>query len=128
MRIVQDFGSKVILTDGLCLQSCKVWEDYTKKTVCCGGNNAELYFEENELDRFMEKLGQFQVEYIHSLLTRQGEQRTVCFYDPDGHIIEVAETRDAVCRRLLAQGCSIEETVRRTHCSAGFVKNCMEEE
>ena len=121
-------GSKVILTDGLCLQDCGIWEDFTKKAVRCGGNDAELYFEENELDLFREKLGRFQVEYIHTLLIREGEQQSICFYDPDGHMIEVAETMDAVCRRLLAQGCSVEETARRTHCPKSFVENCMEEE
>lgn len=127
MQIVKDFGSKVILTDGLCLQDRKIWESFTKKAVCSGSNDAELYFEENELDLFIEKLSHFQVKFVHTLLIREWEQRTVCFYDPDGHMIEVAETMEAVCRRLLSQGCLVEEIAGRTHCPAGFVKNCMEE-
>ena len=67
LEVVLDFGENVILTEGLVLQEKKLWEKFIKKDVCIGGNDAELYFEENDIDAFLEKLenSSFSVQYIN---------------------------------------------------------------
>ena len=38
------------------------------------------------------------------------QQREVHIYDPDYHIIEIAESMEVIARRHLAEGHSVEET------------------
>lgn len=97
LNVITDFGQNVILTEGLVLQEQKVWEDAIGKDVFKGGNAQELYFEEYEFDKFLEKLDSsgYKIEYVTRCENRDklenGERRIVRFYDPDGHMIEVAE-------------------------------------
>ncbi len=97
LHVIADFGENVILTEGLVLQERKVWEDAIGCEVVKGGNAQELYFEEYEFDKFMDKLSasKFEMEYIpcsnKEENKRISEKRVVRFFDPDRHIIEVAE-------------------------------------
>lgn len=98
LRVITDFGENVILTEGLVLQQKNIWEDGIKKEVSFGGHDAELYFEENDMDTFLEKLGNSggEIEFVNE----QPEEhswggRVVRLYDPDHHVIEVGEV---ICR------------------------------
>ena len=72
----------------------------------------ELYFEEDDFDGFIAKLGQRNdIQYIGDGVKEAGwGQRTVRFYDLDGHIIEVGENMKMVVRRFIHSGMSMEET------------------
>ncbi|WP_332449893.1 VOC family protein [Methanoculleus sp.] len=88
--------------------------------------NAELYFEEDDLDAFLERLNHTgSIEYVHGLVEQPWGQRAVRLYDPDGHIVEVGEPMENVARRFLASGLSIEETARRTLMPEEFVRQCI---
>lgn len=93
LQVLNDFGENVILTEGLVLQERKLWEKYTKKQVTFSGNDAELYFEESDMDGFLEKLNQSQwkIEYVNPLEEDVCGQRVIRLYDPDKHVIEVKE-------------------------------------
>lgn len=54
-------------------------------------NASELYFEEAELEAFVEKLENYypSVRYVNRLMTHSLWQRVVRFYDSDGNLIEV---------------------------------------
>lgn len=93
LRVLNDFDKNVILTEGLVLQEKKLWEKYTEKQVTFSGNDAELYFEENDMDAFLEKLNQSQwkIEYVNPLEEGEGGQRVIRLYDPDKHVIEVKD-------------------------------------
>ncbi len=56
LRTLTDFGSNVILTEGLVLQDRGIWERLVKKKVVWGDSDTELYFEENNMDDFIKKL------------------------------------------------------------------------
>ena len=94
LRVVTDFGENVILTEGLVLQEKQSWENLTGKKVEIYSNNTELYFEESDMDGFLEKLQQskWEVEYVNECKENSLGQRVVRFYDPDKHMIEVKET------------------------------------
>lgn len=116
LHIVADFGENVILTEGLVLQERKLWETSIDKPVVAGGNNAELYFEENHVDKFLEKLekcGQT-IDYLIKCRELDRGQRIIRIYDPDKHIIEVGESMDYVARRLLKAGMSVEQVAKKT--------------
>lgn len=88
-------------------------------------NNAELYFEEDDLDAFLERLRDIDaVEYVHGLIEQPWGQRAIRLYDPDGHIVEVGEPMESVARRFLASGFSVEETVERISMPVEFVRQC----
>lgn len=52
-------------------------------------------------------------------------QRVILFYDPDKHIIEVAENMKTVCKRLLDRGITIEETAKRMDVPIEFINECI---
>lgn len=89
-RIVDNDGN-MILMDGLVLQDEKIWREFLGKEVILKNNACELYFEENDVEAFVEKLEQLypDVQYVNRLTTHSWGQRMVRFYDPDGNLIEV---------------------------------------
>lgn len=93
LRVVTDFGTNVILTEGLVLQDKKSWEEAIGQKIEKPSHTMLLYFEENNLDIFLQKLeySSFQVEFLNSLSEDGMGRRTLRIYDPDRHVIEVAE-------------------------------------
>lgn len=91
LTVVTDFGENVIFTEGLVLQEQKLWEMFTNTKVTSYGNDAELYFEENNMDSFIEKLNHssYEIEYVNPPMENNWGRRVIRIYDPDGHIIEV---------------------------------------
>ena len=104
LRVVTNFDGNVILTEGLVLQDRKIWERLVEKSVTYGGNASELYFVENDLEGFQEKLdnSSFEINYAHRLKTHDWGQRVIRIYDPDGHLIDIGESMEAVERRKAA--------------------------
>lgn len=91
LDVVLDNGGNVILTEGLVLQDRKIWESFLEKEVILRSNSTELYFEEYDLDAFVEKLERLypRIQYVNKLMTYSWGQKVVRFYDPDGNLIEV---------------------------------------
>ena len=75
----------------------------------------ELYFEEDNFDDFLAKLeGRDDINYIgDGVKEAVWGQRSIRFYDLDGHIIEVGENMKMVVKRFLDSGMSMEETSKR---------------
>lgn len=101
LEVILDNGGNVIMTEGLVLQDRKIWEAFMGKEVTYGHHDAELYFEENDLDAFQEKLDQssFEIEYVSRLMTHSWGQRVIRIYDPDCHVIEIGESMEYVNSR-----------------------------
>lgn len=132
LDVVIDFDGNVILTEGLVLQDKKVWERFLDKEISYGHHDAELYFEENQMDAFVERLNtsSFDVQYVNPLMEHDWGQRVVRLYDPDMHVIEVGETMEYVARRFLKMGMTPEETSRKTQLPLSMVEalGCQESE
>ena len=87
------------------------------------GNDHELYFEEDNFDEFENHLEKFDnIIYLHKSKEYSWGQRVMRFYDPDFHIIEVAETMECVFKKFQKQGMSIDEVAQRTQHPIEFVK------
>lgn len=95
MHIVADFGGNAVLTEGLVLQEQSQWEEALGRGVREGGNDAELYFEEYDLDGFLAKVENsgYKTEFVTKPGMKEDSKRVVRLYDPDKHMIEVAEVR-----------------------------------
>lgn len=75
----------------------------------------ELYFEEDEFDDFILKLEKRDdVRYLgDGIKEATWGQRSIRFYDLDGHIIEVGENMKMVVKHFLNSGMSMEEVSKR---------------
>lgn len=93
LDVVLDNNGNVILTEGLVLQDKHIWESFIKKDVTARGHDAELYFEEKDIDGMLKKLDEspYEIEYINRDLKHSWGQRVIRLYDPDGHVIEIGE-------------------------------------
>ena len=129
MNVVADFGANVTLDGGLVMQTMDTWKSFIRTDKAVLPNYAgELYFEEEDLDAFLENLKQFDICYVHPPFEHRWGQRVVRFYDPDMHIIEVGEKLDAVIRRFMEQGLSAEETAVRMDIPVDYVTACLNKE
>lgn len=130
LRVISDYGANITFSGGLALQTAESWTGFIEKSadaLLFGGNTHEIYFEEDEIDEFAQKIEKIgNIDYVHNLKEHPWGQKVIRFYDPDKHIIEVGESMQAVCKRLLKNGISMEETIKKTMQSATFVKKCLE--
>ena len=126
LHVIMDFGANKTLPGGLCLQTLETWRELTGSgEIFFGGRDTELYFEEDDFDKFSEKLEKFDLGYVHPIKEHAWGQRVVRFYDPDRHIIEVGENMKAVCKRFLDSGMTPEQVAARMEVPIKFVKACM---
>lgn len=126
LHIIMDFGANKTLTGGLVLQTAETYREFigTSK-IFFGGNNFEIYFEEDEFDKFASKLKDYDIEYVHPIKEHSWGQRVIRFYDPDKHIIEVGENMKAVCKRFLDSGMTPEQAAKRMDVPIKFVNACI---
>ena len=91
LDMILDNDGNIILTEGLVLQDEKIWRDFLKKEIFPKSNSCELYFEEKNIEKFIEKLEKLypSIQYVNRLMTHSWGQKVVRFYDPDGNLIEV---------------------------------------
>lgn len=126
LRVILDFGANKTLTGGLCLQTLETWRNFLgTDRVAFGGNDAEVYFEEDQFDAFAERLKALNIHYVHPAKEHPWGQRVVRFYDPDRHIIEVGENMSAVCRRFRDSGLTPEQTAERMDVPVDYVRECL---
>ncbi len=91
LDVVLEQEGNVILTEGLVLQEMKVWEEALGQEVVQKNHATELYFEEYDMDRFVEKLDNYKepIQCMNRMKELPWGQKMVRFYDPDGTLIEV---------------------------------------
>jgi len=111
LEVFQDYGRNIAFTCGLALQQDFDWlVNLPKERVLKKSNNAEIVFEEQDFDGFLNKLKEYpDIEYLGEVLEHSWGQRVIRFYDLDGHIIEVGEDMKMVIKRFLASGMNMEE-------------------
>ena len=127
LEVVMDFGANKTLTGGLALQTLETYKEFIgTRDISFGGNNFELYFEEDNFDKFTNNLRKCDVQYIHPVKEHSWGQRVVRFYDPDRHIIEVGENMKVVCKRFIDSGMTPEQTAERMDVPVEYVNECMQ--
>ncbi|MCI8275910.1 MAG: glyoxalase [Lachnospiraceae bacterium] len=91
LELVLDNDGNMILTEGLVLQDETIWRRFLGKDIIPESNSCELYFEEQDIEAFIEKLENLypEVSYVNRLMTHSWGQRVIRFYDLDGNLIEV---------------------------------------
>ena len=91
LKLIADNDGNMVFTDKLALQQKSYWEKFLGKDVVIESNSAELYFEEENIEDFIQKLETLypQIKYVNKLMTHTWEQKVIRFYDLDGNLIEV---------------------------------------
>ena len=91
LDLVLDNDGNMILTEGLVLQDKKIWKRFLEKDIIQESNSCELYFEEPDIEGFVEKLERLypDIKYVNRLMEHDWGQKVIRFYDPDGNLIEV---------------------------------------
>ena len=71
LEVVLDNDGNMILTEGLVLQDKKIWKDFLGKEIIQRNNSCELYFEERNIEAFVERLEKLypSVNYVNRLMT-----------------------------------------------------------
>jgi len=120
-RVAMDFGENVQFEGGYALQEMKKWKAMIHTDSVRRKNNAtELYFEEEDFAAFVKYLKEFpEIQYVHGV---PWGQRVVRFYDPDFHIIEVGEAMDAVIRKMLKSGMTVEQVSEKSQYPIEYIK------
>ena len=127
LHVIMDFGANKTLTGGLALQTLEAWQEFIgTDDVSFGGKSFEVYFEEDDFDKFVEKLKKYAVEYVHPIKEHAWGQRVIRIYDPDKHIIEIGENMKIVCKRFLDSGMTPEQAAERMDVPIKFVQACMD--
>ena len=91
LEMLRDNDGNMILTDGLVLQEERYWKEFLKREIIPQSNSCELYFEEADIEGFVEKLETLypDIQYVNRLMTHNWGQTVIRFYDLDGNLIEV---------------------------------------
>jgi catechol 2,3-dioxygenase-like lactoylglutathione lyase family enzyme len=123
--VVMDFGQNVGFEGGLAIWDKDyalnlIFNDKTR-TIQVGANNAEIYFEVNDLDALFLRVTQEHITVIHPIRTHPWGQKAFRIYDPDLHIIEFAESMENVIRRLHDEGLSLQEISQQSMMPLEFI-------
>jgi catechol 2,3-dioxygenase-like lactoylglutathione lyase family enzyme len=128
-KVQFDFGENVSFESGFAIHLKSHFSNLisiSENDILKKSNNFELYFEEEDMDSFLQKLEEISsIEYVHGLKEQPWGQRVIRFYDPDKHIVEVGEPMESVVKRFLSKGLSIEETSKRTLMPEEFIRQCL---
>ena len=126
LRVIMDFGASKTLTGGLALQTLDTWREFIgTDDISFGNNSSEIYFEEDNFDKFAERLQKLDVDYVHPVKEHSWGQRVIRIYDPDMHIIEIGENIKVVCQRFLDSGMTAKQVAERMDVPIKFVNACM---
>ncbi|MBO0412894.1 VOC family protein [Enterococcus hulanensis] len=128
VRVIADFGENATLTGGLALQTESSWSTFTDCTsdfFSYHGNDAEMYFEEEDFDGFLEKIAALEVERVGEDLEMPWGQKVIRLYDPDKHIVEIGEDMKVMMKRLHATGLSIQQLSEKTFMSPKMVERML---
>lgn len=113
--IVHDFGKNIILKSGISLweiaENHEINRNLNSKTE---SNRFELCFETEDIETIDKKLKNKGVEYFHHIKEESWGQRTLRFFDPDNHLIEIGESLPAFILRMYDNGMTINEIEAKT--------------
>ena len=86
----------------------------------------ELCFETEDFDNIYKALNDNGIKFLHRINVELWGQRTIRFYDPDGHLIEVGEAMHVFLRRVYEEeNFDIEATSKRTFTSVEMLREIL---
>ncbi|MFQ3579734.1 MAG: VOC family protein, partial [Bacteroidales bacterium] len=116
-EILHDFRTNIIYKSGFALWQIRDNHIIPSNlsTLNTTVNRFELYFETDELDTVFMELKANNIEFLHEIIEEVWGQRTIRFFDPENHLIEIGETLEQFVLRFYNQGSTIQQVSERTH-------------
>ena len=119
LEVEMDFGENIVFKDAF-----SIWQRSRAMSIIFDNINLdekinnyrdiELYFETLDIESVWEKVRSSNLEIIHPIKEESWGQRVFRLYDPDKHIIEVAEPMSEVVIRFHKAGLSEENISIKT--------------
>lgn len=130
LKVLADYGKCIGFDCGLNLQEDFAWlTGIPAEEIKENENCFEVYFEAEDFDGFVETIrNRADIRLRHDVVTHGWGQRVIRFYDPDNHLIEVAEKGKTVVERFLAEGLSHEDVAKRMDVSLAEVHRLLASE
>lgn len=115
-----DFGKNIIFKSGFAIWEINPSHIITEnlgfdKITNTYVNRFELYFETESLDEVFKTLRSNKVNFLHEIHEESWGQRTIRFFDPDNHLIEIGESMEQFITRFYKQGMTVEQISIKTH-------------
>ncbi|RPH32768.1 MAG: glyoxalase [Bacteroidales bacterium] len=118
LEIEFDFGKNIIFKGGVA-----IWEINPNHIIpsklgdrCANAssNRFELYFETENLEEAYKSIKASNISFLHELHEENWGQRTIRFFDPDNHLIEIGESLRCFIKRMLDSGMTQEQVSAKT--------------
>jgi catechol 2,3-dioxygenase-like lactoylglutathione lyase family enzyme len=115
LKIEHDFGANIIFEDGLTIWQVLEQHVINKNLITKGDlNQFELYFETKNLDRIHAMLKEEGVTFLHEIHEEPWGQRSIRFFDPDNHLLEVGEPLEVFINNMYNNGLSLEQVAEKS--------------
>ncbi|QAR32431.1 glyoxalase [Geovibrio thiophilus] len=95
---------------------------HSEKVPAGGGSRFELCFESEDLKADFARVKSGGARVISPVAEQPWGQRVFRVYDPDGHIVEVAEPLTMTVKRFISAGLSVREIADKTTIPAEIVE------
>ena len=114
-KIEHDFGKNVILKGGLTIWEIQPEHIINKRLETMNKSNRfELYFETELIDETYKKLNNERIEFLHETHEEPWGQRTIRFFDPNKHLIEIGEPLEIFVNNMNAKGLSSKQIAEKS--------------
>lgn len=125
-KLIMDIGAHVSFEGFSLQQGYAELVGISVESVMTKSHNFQLYFEVENLDEMFDNLKSMEeLRWVHEITEYPWGQRDIRIYDPDMHIVEIAESMESVIKRFLSQGMPVDEISKRTMYPLDVLKNFM---
>ena len=114
-EIEHNFGKNVILQGGLTIWEIQSEHVISRELKTRGDSNRfEMYFETEFLEEIHEKLKKEKTGFLHDIHEEPWGQRTIRFFDPDNHLVEIGEPLETFVMNMKTRGLSAKQIAEKS--------------
>lgn len=115
-EIEHDFGTNISFDNGLSIWQIHPEHIIKQKKVDSStpSNRMELYFETNNIKETFDALQDKEIHFLHEIIEEPWGQKTMRFFDPDKHMIEIGESLETFVKRMANEGMTVDEVSEKT--------------
>ncbi len=118
LEIEFDFGKNIIFKGGIAIWEINpthiISSTLGENSLNGKSNRFELYFETENLEKVFLTLKEANIHFLHEIHEESWGQRTIRFFDPDNHLIEIGESLLCFIKRMLDSGMTKEQVSAKT--------------
>ncbi len=125
-EVMADYGNNVTYKGNFSIHLASGFSKLIDgREVRPGGNDFELYFEFDDVEKIAGVLKEKGIAFVHDVREQPWRQRVLRIYDPDRHIIEIGESMEYMVTRLQNEGLIPEQISAATKLPLEFVNDAI---